>query len=55
MRIFEPKMDAMLGGWGRLSNLEFQNLYFSPSIIRVTKSRRIGWAGYVTHMKEKRN
>jgi hypothetical protein len=30
-------------------------LYCSPSIIRIIKSRRMGWAGHVAQMGEKRN
>jgi hypothetical protein len=31
------------------------NLYPSPSIIKIMKSRRMRWAGYVVRMREKRN
>jgi hypothetical protein len=34
---------------------ELKNLYSSPSIIRMMKSRRKRWAGHVAHMGEKRN
>jgi hypothetical protein len=44
-RIFGPKRDGVTGGWRKLHNEELHNLYFSPSIIRVIKSRRMGWAG----------
>jgi hypothetical protein len=36
-------------------NEELHNLYSSPSIIRIIKSRRMRWAGHVTRMREKRN
>jgi hypothetical protein len=39
MRIFGPKMEEMAGGWRRLHNEELCNLYASPNIIRVIKSR----------------
>jgi hypothetical protein len=39
----------------KLYNGEFHNLYSSPSIIRIIKSRRIRWAGHVARMGEKRN
>jgi hypothetical protein len=39
-RIFGPKRDEVTGGWRKLHNEEFHNLYSSPSIIRVIKSRR---------------
>jgi hypothetical protein len=41
--------------WRRLHNEELHNLYASPNIIRVIKSRKIGWAGHVAHMGEMRN
>jgi hypothetical protein len=40
-RIFEPKRDGMAGGWRKLQNDEQNNLYSSPSIITVIKSRRM--------------
>jgi hypothetical protein len=43
------------GGWRKLHNEELHNLYSSPSIIRIIKSRRIGWAGHVARMGDKRN
>jgi hypothetical protein len=42
------------GGWRKLHNEELHNLYSSPSIIRMMKSRK-GWAGHVARMGEKRN
>jgi hypothetical protein len=54
-RIFEPKRDEVTGGWRKLHNEELHNLYSSPSIIRMIKSRRMRWAGHVTRMGEKRN
>jgi hypothetical protein len=44
-----------MGGWRKLYNEELHNLYSSPSIIRIIKSRRMRWAGHVTPMGEKRN
>jgi hypothetical protein len=43
------------GGWKKLRNDELHDLYSSPCIIRITKSRRIIWAGHVARMGEKRN
>jgi hypothetical protein len=43
------------GGWRKLYNEELHNLYSSPSIIRMTRSRRMRWAGHVSRMGEKRN
>jgi hypothetical protein len=54
-RIFGPKRDGVTGGWRKLHNEEFHNLYSSPSIIRIIKSRRMRWAGHVARMEEKRN
>jgi hypothetical protein len=42
-------------GWRKLHNEELHNLYSSPSIIRMIKSRRMRWAGHVALMGEKRN
>jgi hypothetical protein len=39
----------------KMHNEELHNLYVSPNIIRVIKSRRIRWAGHVTPMREMRN
>jgi hypothetical protein len=43
-RIFGPKRDGVTGGWRKLYNKELHNLYSSPSIIRIIKSRRMRWA-----------
>jgi hypothetical protein len=42
-RIFGPKRDAVTGGWRKLHNEELHNLYSSPSIIRIIKSKRMKW------------
>jgi hypothetical protein len=39
----------------KLHNEELHNLYSSPSIIRIVKSRRMRWAGHVARMGETRN
>jgi hypothetical protein len=52
-RIFGPKWDAVNGVWRKLHN-EFNDLYCSPNIIRVIKSRRVRWAGHVARMGERR-
>jgi hypothetical protein len=54
-RIFGPKRDEVTAEWRKLHNDELQNLYSSPSIIRMTKSRRMRWAKHVTRMREKKN
>jgi hypothetical protein len=53
-RIFGPKRDEVTAGWRKLLNEELRDLYSSPSIIRIIKSRRIKWAGHVAPMGEKR-
>jgi hypothetical protein len=40
-RIFSPKRDEVTGDWRKLHNEELHNLYSSPSIIRMIKSRRM--------------
>jgi hypothetical protein len=54
-RIFGPKRDEVTGELRNLHNEEIRDLYSSPSIIRIIKSRRIRWAGHVEEMGEKRN
>jgi hypothetical protein len=49
------QIDGVKGGWRKLHNEELHNLYSSPSIIRIIKSRRMRWAGHVVRMGEKRN
>jgi hypothetical protein len=44
-RIFGPKRDEVTGECRRLHNKELNDLYSSPNIIQVIKSRRMGWAG----------
>jgi hypothetical protein len=44
-----------MGGWRKLHNEEFHNLYSSQTIIRMIKSRRMRWAGHVARMGAKRN
>jgi hypothetical protein len=54
-RIFGPKRDEVIEVWRKLHNDELHNLYGSPSIIRMVKSRRMKWEGHVAPMGEKRN
>jgi hypothetical protein len=49
-RIFRWKRDEVTAGWRKLHNSELRNLYSSPSIIRMIKSRRMRWAGHVAQM-----
>jgi hypothetical protein len=50
LRIFGPKRNQARGEWRRLHEEELTDLYSSPNIIRVLKSRRMRWAGHVTRM-----
>jgi len=49
-RIFGPRRDEVTGEWSRIHNEELNDLYSSPNIVRVTKSRRMNWAGHVARM-----
>ena len=53
-RIFGPRRDEVTGEWRRLHNEEPNDLYCSPNIVRVIKSRRMRWAGHVARMGEER-
>jgi hypothetical protein len=53
-RIFGPKSDEVSGEWRKLPSEELNDLYFSPNTVRVLKLRRMGWAGHVARMGEKR-
>ena len=53
-RIFGPRRDEVTGEWRRLHNEELNDLYSSPNIVRVIKSRRMRWAGHVARMGEER-
>jgi len=49
-RIFEAKRDEVTGEWRKLHNEELNDLYCSPNIVRVIKSRRMKWAGNIAPM-----
>jgi len=53
-RIFGPRRNEVTGEWRRLHNEKLNDLYSSPNIVRVIKSRRMRWAGYVARMGEER-
>ena len=53
-RMFGPKRDEVTGEWRKLHSEELNNLYCSPNIVRVIKSRRMRWAGHVARMGEGR-
>ena len=52
--ILGPKRDEVTGEWRKLHNEEPNDLYCSPNIVRVVKSRRMRWAGHVARMQERR-
>jgi hypothetical protein len=51
-RIFGLKRDEVTGDWRKQHNEALHNLYSSSNIIRIIKSRRMGWAGHVARMGE---
>ena len=53
-RIFGPKGDGVTTECRKLHNEELNDLYSSPNIVRVLKSRRMRWAGHVARMEEGR-
>ena len=53
-RIFGPKRDDVRGEWRKLHNEELNDLYCSPNIVRVIKSRRMRWVGHVALIGEGR-
>ena len=53
-RICGPKRNEVTGEWRKLHNDKLNELYSSPNIFWVIKSRKIRWAGHVACMGEKR-
>ena len=51
-RLFGPERNEVTGDWRKLHNEELSDLYSSPNIIRVIKSRRMKWAGHVARVGE---
>jgi hypothetical protein len=54
LRLFGPKREED-GSWRKLHNDELRNLYSSPNIVRMIKSRRMRWTGHVARMEEERS
>jgi hypothetical protein len=53
-RIFGPTRDEVTGEEIKLHTEELRDLYYSPTIVRVIKSRRTRWAGPITHKGDRR-
>ena len=53
-RIFGPKRAEVIGEWRKQHNEELNDLYFSPIVVQVIKSRRMRWAGHVARMGQRR-
>ena len=51
-KIFGTRRDEVTGEWRRLHKEELNDLYSSPNIVRVIKSRRMRWTGHVARMGE---
>jgi hypothetical protein len=52
--IFGPKRDEVTEEWRKLHNEELNDLYCSPNIVQVMKSKRMRWAGHVARMEKRR-
>jgi len=50
--VFGPNMEEITGDWRKLKNEEFHDMYSSPNIIHVIKSRRMRWVGHVERIGE---
>jgi hypothetical protein len=53
--IFGPRRDEVMGGWRKLHNEELRDLYSSPCISRMIKSRRMRWVDRVARIEVKSN
>ena len=54
-RIYGPKRDEVTGEWRKLHNEELNDLYCSPNIVRVIKSRRMRLEGHEARMEDSRS
>jgi hypothetical protein len=52
--ILEPRREEISVGWRKLHNAELNDLYFSPNIIRMVKSRRIRVRAYSTNGRKEK-
>jgi len=52
-RIFGPKRDKITGDWRKLHREELNDVYSSPNIVQLIKSRSRSWAGYVARLEER--
>jgi len=46
-RIFGLRREEVTGEWRKLHNKELNDLYCSPTIVRVIQSRKLRWVGHV--------
>jgi hypothetical protein len=53
-RIFGPRRHEVIGEWRKLHNVELSDLYSSRNVVQVIKQRRMGWAGHVACMGERK-
>jgi hypothetical protein len=53
LRIFGPNRDEVTGEWRKLHNVQLHDLFSSPTIVRVIKSRRMTWNGHVALMERR--
>jgi hypothetical protein len=53
-RVFGPKREEVAGGWRRLHNEEIHNLYPSPNVISVIKSRRMRLAVHIAYRRDEK-